>query len=103
MAAPLGLFYISRWSNPEKAAEFAGIYARSLGKRYKKVEEAGKTPAPADDSEQQERKVGLLLGRHSWTTEEGTVVIAQHEDMVLVSESLDAATTEALQKEMFGK
>ncbi len=102
-AAPLGLFYISRWSNPEKAAEFAGIYARSLGKRYKKVEEVGKTPAPADDPGQQERKVGLLLGRHSWTTEEGIVVIDQHEDMVLVSESLDAATTEALQKEMFGK
>ena len=41
-AAPLGLLYVSRWSSAEKAAEFAEIYARSLGKRYKKaVESAG--------------------------------------------------------------
>src|SRR5271155_833500 len=38
-AAPLGLVYLSRWSNAEKAAEFAEIYARSLAKRYKKTEE----------------------------------------------------------------
>ena len=38
-AAPLGLLYVSRWSSPEKASEFAEIYARSLAKRYKKVEE----------------------------------------------------------------
>jgi len=29
--APLGLFYVSRWSSAEKASEFAAIYARSLG------------------------------------------------------------------------
>src|ERR1022692_3604834 len=38
-AAPLGLLYVSRWSSPEKAAEFAEIYAQSLGQRYKKAEE----------------------------------------------------------------
>jgi len=38
-AAPIGLFYVSRWSSAEKASEFAEIYARSLAKRYKKVEE----------------------------------------------------------------
>jgi len=37
--APLALMYVSRWSSAEKAAEFAGIYARSLQKRYKKAEE----------------------------------------------------------------
>ena len=36
-AAPLGLIYVSRWSNAEKASEFAGIYAQALKKRYKKV------------------------------------------------------------------
>ena len=30
-AAPLGLMYVSRWSDAEKAAEFAEIYAQSLG------------------------------------------------------------------------
>src|SRR6202140_2507711 len=39
--APLGLLYVSRWSNSDKAAEFAEIYARSLTQRYKKAEEVG--------------------------------------------------------------
>jgi hypothetical protein len=102
-AAPLGLFYASRWSSAEKAAEFAGIYARSLGQRYKKVEveEVGNPPS-SEVAPHQERKVEILLGRHSWTTEEGTVVIEQRGDTVLVSETLDAATTETLEREMFG-
>ena len=35
-AAPLGLMYVSRWSDAEKAAEFAEIYAQSLAKRYRR-------------------------------------------------------------------
>src|SRR5580698_686515 len=108
-AAPLGLLYVSRWSSAERAAEFAGIYARSLQQRYKKAEEVrGSSHAPADQSEQgrqearQERKVELLQGRHAWSTEEGAVVIEQQGDTVLVSESLDPATTQTLEKEVFG-
>jgi hypothetical protein len=102
MAAPLGLLYVSRWSSAERAAEFAGIYARSLGQRYKKTEEVrDSSGASADPS--QERKVELLQGRHQWTTNEGVVVIEEQGDTVLVSESLDAATTETLEKEVFGK
>ena len=102
-AAPLGLMYVSRWSSPEKAAEFAGIYARSLGQRYKKAEEI-KESATAGDSEEEKpaRKVELLLGRHSWNTDEGTVMIEEKGDTVLVSESLDSATTETVEKEVFG-
>jgi hypothetical protein len=44
-----------------------------------------------------------LQGRHAWTTEEGAVVIEQQGDTVLVSESLDPATTATLEKEVFGK
>jgi len=104
-AAPLGLFYVSRWSSAEKAAEFAGIYARSLEKRYKKAEEikvaaAGEGVGQSAEPEPK-RKVELLLGRHAWNTEEGTVVIEEHGDTVVVSESLDAATTETLEKEVF--
>ncbi len=99
-AAPLALLYVSRWSSAEKAAEFAGTYARSLEHRYKKVEEVGRS---ASTEEPQERKVDILLGRHSWTTEEGTVVIEEQGDTVLVTESLDPATTATLEKEVLGK
>jgi hypothetical protein len=49
-----------------------------------------------------EPKIDPLKGRHAWTTEDGTVVIEEQGDMVLVSESLDAATTAALEKELLG-
>lgn len=102
-AAPLGLVYVSRWSSAEKASEFAEIYARSLKQRYKRAEETGK-PAPGEASEEHpEYKVDVLKGRHAWTTEEGTVVIEEQGDTVLVSESLDAATTETLEREVFGR
>src|SRR5208282_1190868 len=42
--APLGLLYVSRWSGPDAAAEFAGIYAGSLQQRYKRVNEVGDAP-----------------------------------------------------------
>ena len=96
------MFYISRWSSAEKAAEFAGIYARSLKKRYQKLEEIRQGSSEAASVEAQERKVELLQGRHLWNTEEGTIVIEQNQEMVFVSESLDPATTDTLAKEVFG-
>jgi hypothetical protein len=101
-AAPLGLLYVSRWSSPEKASEFAEIYARSLGQRYKKVEEVGDALASQPAAQGPEDKGDVLKGRHLWNTEEGTVVIEQQGDTVLVSESLDSATTATLEKEVFG-
>jgi hypothetical protein len=102
-AAPLGLMYVSRWSDAEKAAEFAEIYAQALTARYKKVEEVGKTTSSPAEMQHSKYKIELLQGRHAWTTEEGTVVIEQQGDTVLVSESLDAPTTETLEKEIFKK
>jgi hypothetical protein len=102
-ATPLGLLYVSRWSGPDAAEQFAAIYARSLRDRYKKAEavEDGMPDAPSavDNSE----KPALLKGRHVWNTEEGTIVIEQQKDTVFVSESLDAVTTATLEKEVFGK
>jgi len=49
-----------------------------------------------------EHKAEALNGRHAWTTEEGTVVIEEQGDTVLVSESLDPVTTGTLEKEVFG-
>jgi hypothetical protein len=100
--SPLGLMYVSRWSSAEKAAEFAEIYARSLGQRYKKVEEVLDASSGPSAVTNPESKVEGLKGRHAWTTEEGTVVIEEQGDTVLVSESLDPATTATLEKEFFG-
>lgn len=110
-AAPLGLLYVSRWSSAEKASEFADIYARSLAERYKNVkaldepsgESSSAATAAATDSSAPQIKMELLKGRHVWSTAEGTVVIEEQGDMVFVSESLDAATTATLEKEVFGK
>src|SRR5580693_532902 len=101
--APLGLLYVSRWSSAERAAEFAGIYARSLAQRYKKADEASDRSSASPDSTHPKNKAQALKGRHVWTTEEGAVVIEQQGDTVFVSESLDPATTETLEKEIFRK
>jgi hypothetical protein len=125
-AAPLALLYVSRWADAEKAAEFAAIYAHSLKQRYKKAEEEGASstteasarndelgdsqseqaspqqndgPKPAQKAEP---KLDPLTGRHIWNTEEGAVVIEEQGNTVFVSESLDAATTATLEKEVFG-
>jgi hypothetical protein len=100
-AAPLGLLYVSRWSSADKAAEFAEIYAQSLKKRYKSAEEV---PGPSPDhspAQNADSKVDLLKGRHAWTTEDGPVVIEEQGDMVFVSESLNAATTATLERDVF--
>jgi hypothetical protein len=106
-AAPLGLLYVSRWSSAETAAEFAEIYAQSLKLRYKQAGEVGDaaTAQPASDEKSpqgEESRLAMLKGRHAFTTEEGAVVIEEQGDTVLISESLDAATTAALEREVFG-
>jgi hypothetical protein len=99
--APLGLMYASQWSSPEAAERFAKIYAKALLQRYKKVDETPDSSSP-EAVQDKETKKNILMGRHSWTTEEGTVVIEEHGDTVLVCESLDASTTQALEREVFG-
>ena len=101
--APLGLLYVSRWSSPDAAAEFAGIYARSLKERFKKLEDTGDAKSPPEEpqSESNEDRSPPLKGRHSWNTEEGTIVIEQQRDLVLVTESLDANTISVLEREVF--
>ncbi len=128
--APLGLLYVSRWASPKSAAEFAGIYAQSLKQRYKNANETGaqltqpdsrgtssqvadsqladpqrKDPQPKDSELKEDADhpaLPALTGRHTWSTEEGIVFIEEKDDTVFVSESLDAATTAALEKEVLG-
>ncbi len=97
-AAPLGLLYVSRWSNAERAADFAGIYAKAIAKRYlhvHDVEQPGKGPLVRTEA------LDNLTGRRAWLTEDGPVVINMEGDTVLITESLEQATTEALELEVF--
>lgn len=103
--APLGLLYVSRWSNPDSAAAFAGIYAHSLKQRYKKADEVGGSESSAPQPEgraQEEAQPSPVKGRHAWNSEEGTIVIEQQGDTVLVSESLEPNLTSTLEREVFG-
>jgi hypothetical protein len=96
--AALGLLYASRWSSPEKAANFAAIYASAISQRYLHVSdvlEDGKEPAVKTEA------LDHLTGKRAWLTEEGTVVIDVQGDTVLVTESFDQATTESLQQAVF--
>jgi hypothetical protein len=88
-SAPLGLVFVSRWSSARAAAQFAAVYARGMQPRYKKIEQPANTGLPADL-----KTLGSLTGDHTWTTEDGAVVIDVKDDTVLVTESLDPAITE---------
>ena len=92
-AAPLGLMYASRWSNAEKAAVFAAIYAKSLAKRYQRARQARED----NSAELKLDTLESLTGKHTWMTEEGPVVITVRGDTVLVTEGLDQDTTEKLE------
>jgi len=63
-AAPLGLLYVSRWSSPERAEEFAAIYSRSLAQRYKKAEEV-EPESSANAAADAEHTIGVLKGVHA--------------------------------------
>src|SRR5205807_1106730 len=66
--APLGLLYVSRWSNPDSAAAFAGIYAHSLKQRYKKADEVGGSESSAPQPEgraQEEAQPSPVKGRRA--------------------------------------
>jgi hypothetical protein len=97
-AAPLALLYASRWATPEKAANFAAIYASALNKRYLHVRDVsvdGKEPAIKTEA------LAHLTGKRAWLTEEGPVVIDVQGDTVVITESLDEATTDILEQAVF--
>jgi hypothetical protein len=99
LSAPIALLYASRWSTPEKAANFAAIYASAVSKRYLKVSDEqvdGKEPAIKTES------LDHLTGKRAWLTEDGPVVIDVQGDTVVVTESLDEGTTDTLEQAVFG-
>jgi hypothetical protein len=96
-AAPLGLLYVSRWSDPDSSASFGAIYAKSLLKRYKLVQEV----LQDGDRGLQLDTLKTIAGRHMWKTEEGAVVIDVEGERTMVTESLDRATSDQLAQELF--
>jgi hypothetical protein len=87
---------VSRWSNAQRAGQFAAVYAQSLPKRYKRAQETGSDQIHNFSFE-------TLTGEHAWLTEEGPVVIDVVGDTVLVTESLDQDTTQKLEHEVFAE
>jgi len=99
-SAPIGVLYVSRWSSAAKAAEFAAVYAKSLAKRYEKRQGLGGDGKVAEDAPPVE-SWRTLRGRHAWMTEEGGVMIEVRGDTVLISESLDDATTKKVEEDFW--
>ena len=99
-AAPIAVLYISRWSSPAKAAEFAAVYAKSLAQRYQKRQGLGADGKVAEDAPPAD-SWRTLRGRHAWMTEEGVVVIEVRGDEILISESLDDATTKKVEADFW--
>jgi len=95
-AAPLQLVFVSKWASPKAADQFAAIYARGMQQRYKNVKAPADTNLPADLKD-----LRTLGGDHSWTTEEGAVVIDVKADTVLVTESLEPAITNQFREAVF--
>jgi len=95
--APLGLLFVSRWSNADRASQFAAIYAQSLTKRYLHVHDV------AENGKAVPARQGLLslTGKRTWLTEEGSVVIDAESDTVVITESLDQAVTEILEQQLY--
>src|SRR5271169_1923542 len=99
-SAPIGVLYVSRWSSPAKAAEFAAVYAKSLAQRYQKRQALGEDGKVAEDAPPAD-SWRSLRGRHSWLTEEGVVVIEVRGDEALISESLDDETTKRVEADFW--
>jgi hypothetical protein len=92
-AAALALLYVSRWSSPKMAANFASVYAGSLKRRYHSMRLVH-TPAKSDGE-------GPRPGNRMWLTEDGDVVIDAEGDTVFITESFDDVTSDKLRKAVF--
>jgi hypothetical protein len=99
-SAPIGVLYVSHWSNAAKAAEFAAVYAKALTQRYQKRQALGADGKVADDAPPVD-SWRTLRGRHAWLTEEGIVVIEVRGDEILISESLDEETTKRVEEDFW--
>ena len=92
--ASIGLLYLSRWTTPEAAAEFARLYAADLGRKYKQLKsDAGEGAGSAD------RKTASRL---VFSTEEGPVILNRHDRQVFISEGFALPLEAKLEEQMTG-
>ena len=77
----LAMTYISKWSTPDAARQFAKLYSNAFEKRFGKAV-VTKTLGNGD--------------RVEWSTDEGPMVVEVKGDTVFVNESFDAATADKL-------
>ncbi|HJX82753.1 MAG TPA: hypothetical protein VJ723_00255 [Candidatus Angelobacter sp.] len=77
----IGLLYVSKWSSEKAAEEFARVYASSLPQRYSKLE---RVPATGNAS------------RDQYTSSDGLIILEQHGDLLVITESFDAPTADKL-------
>jgi hypothetical protein len=89
------LLFVSRWKNPDAAAQFAAVYTKSLKARYKRA------TAVTGDIATETTPTTSSAGKHAWLTEQGPVIIEVRDDIVFVSESLDQPTTDELERQIF--
>jgi hypothetical protein len=79
----ISLLYVSKWSSPAAAENFAEVYAGAVGSRYEKA-------------------VPVVGEKWHWTTEDGDVFIHQQGDTLVVTESFDPATSDKLRTAALG-
>ena len=89
----MGLVFVSKWQDAKAAAEFAAIYARGIQQRYGGAEVPATLPSDL-------KTLQTLGGDHTWKTDQGPVVIAVKDDIVLVTESLEPKLTEEFRHEV---
>ncbi|HZR28823.1 MAG TPA: hypothetical protein VFA71_08580 [Terriglobales bacterium] len=101
----LALLYLSRWSSPEIAVQFAQAYNSMLLKRYRFVDpQESSEPESTDakpDAPAKNLQPAPLPGHDSiwhWTTDEGSIAVEQHGTTVLVMESFEARIQADLSK-----
>lgn len=94
--APLELVFVSKWSTAKAASQFAAIYASGMQQRYKTVNAPSDSNLPSDL-----KQLKTLGGDHTWTTEEGPVVIDVKDDTVLVTESMEPQITDEFRNSVF--
>ncbi len=99
-----GMDPASATASTDQSGESRGNDGQSVpGETGQEKLEPNSDSAQTSDEKETKAKIEPLKGRHVWNTEEGPIVIEQQGDLVLVSESLDPATTATLEKEVFEK
>jgi len=105
-ASSIALAYASKWANADAAEQFAAIYAKYLGKRYKQVEgDPGTAASMKAGAPSGQVAVGIakgFAGAHDWKTEGGPVSIETRGDTVLVMEGFDGGTGARIADAVFG-